>query len=196
VPIRHSPPVRASLARELQSEGLLAQISSVDEWARCLAATADRFIYFFGLISIGTLTYGIIGKHDVVTVLAFYALSVATCYQLQLYTDIEAYLSQREELEKRWNTMVGSTVFVRAASLGHDYRSRLSVRMLALLNGAPLAGLAIYGPHVASRMHLHYHLFAINIVGVCFTASVVVVATFENQNITKKVGRVLGRSNP
>ena len=188
---------RQSARLQRESDAVVAQISAVDEWARTLASTSDRFIYFTGLIAIGTVTYGIVQRHDLIVVLSFYALAAALTYQIQLYTDIEGYTAQREELEQQWNDSFGAKVYKREATLGHRYRTRKSVFLLALLNLAPLITFAFYGPAVASKIRgVPWYVVALDIAGTVVGLIIVLIAANENQLIKYDVSQAFGRAYP
>jgi hypothetical protein len=169
-------------------EALEKQYDSLDEWARSLAKTAERFLYFLGLVAAGALKLGVIDNHPIVVIFSYYAMAIATCYQLQLYTDIEAYLTQRAVVEAQMNTLLKQELYTQSRLIGKKYRGRVSVLMVGILSAGPLVGLGGDSIYQTARLGPHnWHV--LNIVGVIVAAVMVLRATWENSFIHKKVLR-------
>ncbi len=173
---------------------LSAHVNLLAEATRAMQQATVSFINFAGIVGAGALTVGIVRHVRLVTIFAPYAMAIVLCYLLQLYTDIERSLTQRELVEDRLNCLLGSPVFQGTSLEARRYRNRLSVRMLGLLNAVPLfvfAGYSIRETRFPHHEHWYFiDLFVANLVGLAVFAVVLLLAYLELARIARKTTAV------
>jgi hypothetical protein len=140
-----------STADDYRDKALLFNIGELSRAAQQMQVSTISFINFAGLITVGALTLGLVRSEPLIILLAPYGLIIVLGYLLQLYTDIERMTTLREVFEKHANLRLGAPAFLGFNPLSRRYRGRLSVRLLGILNAAPLVLLGYFSLTEASR---------------------------------------------
>lgn len=131
-----------------------------------------------GLIVAAVVTIGFARNEaqPLVTVLAPYALAIVIAYLLQVYTDIEKWVTLREHLEAQ--LLSKGACMLQATVLDRRYRNRLSVRMSAL-TCAGLAGATFIASWIVSGRALPEPWLTTHRIALILPAILIGIASIE-----------------
>jgi len=121
---------------------MIAEASDLTKAMREFLMTADRFVYFAGIIAVGTFILGVLrpdtGKNWLLFTLAPYPLGIIFGYLMQIYTEVERRAGLKQFLEEEINRRLGSRTLVESEVNSSRDRTRLSGTLMKLLQGAVL----------------------------------------------------------
>jgi hypothetical protein len=189
---------------------MLGEVADLTKAMRELLMTADRFIYFGGLIVAAALSFGMArsGGSDpnwIVLVFAPYGLAIVFGYLIQVYTEVEKRAGYKKYLEERINSRCPEPVLLESYVNSHSNRNRLSVIGLQVLNGFGfllllfLSGLASWrhaaggGRWIVGDDVWSWHL--LNLLGLAFAAAVLLRAGWENMRAGQRAEREAARQH-
>jgi hypothetical protein len=162
---------------------------NVSTRAQAMVASAERFVYFAGIIAAAIVTLGVTQpKGYIIIAVAPYALCLIATYQLQLFTDVETLLLIKERVEREVNEALDEKLLVESDVMSQDYRQRWSVTLLTIAH-LVLLGVAFAlsyratGDHVARWGFLNLHW--LNFVGF-FAIAVLPIRAFLELNAVPK----------
>lgn len=190
--------VEATIGETAQDQALKIMVQEVADLTKAmreLLMTADRFVYFAGIVAAAALTLGVI-RHDegnnwVILVFAPYGMCVAFGYLVQVYTEVERRAGYKAYLESRINKLVAIPLLLESHVNSRSARNRWSVVGMQVLNFAGFAALvclswretwdryADEGP-VLLGFHL-WNLHVLNAVFLVVAVAVLVLAVNENR---------------
>ena len=125
---------------------MVAEVADLTKAMREFLMTADRFVNFSGIITVGALTIGGInhdhGKNWLALVFAPYGLAMAFGYLIQVYTEVEKRAGYKKFLELQINRTMGKHVLLESQINSQVERNRLSVKLMQVINALGFLALA------------------------------------------------------
>lgn len=175
---------------------MVNEVTDLTKAMRELLMTADRFIYFAGIVAAAALTLGVMrhdeGNNGIILIFAPYGIAVAFGYLVQVYTEVEKRAGYKEYLESKVNQMMPSPILLESHVNSRSARNRLSVIGMQVLNFAGFAALILLSwretwDRYGGDGHLHLmNLHTANAVFLCLATLVLVGAVYENRVASKR----------
>ncbi|WP_329293485.1 hypothetical protein [Streptomyces pseudovenezuelae] len=115
-----------AIPNEASREEITAYLRELASRVQLMTASAERFVYFSGLIAIAAVKFGVVDGKKSVIILAPYALAASLTYQIQLYTDV-ARLRVLKELIETLSMNPRDLTSLERFAFADKYRNRASV---------------------------------------------------------------------
>jgi hypothetical protein len=173
---------------------MLTEVADLTKAMREFLMTADRFVNFSGVITVGALTIGGInhdhGNNWLALVFAPYGLAMAFGYLIQVYTEVEKRAGYKKFLEFQINRAMGKQVLLESQINSQVERNRLSVRLMQVINAfgflalAALSGIETFRRYSGEKYWggWLFNWSTLNILLLCFVTLMLVRAGLENKN--------------
>ena len=168
-----------TIPNQASREEVTAYLRELASRVQLMTASAERFVYFSGLIAIAAVKFGVVDGKKSVIILAPYALAASLTYQIQLYTDV-ARLRVLKELIETLSMNARDLTSLERFAFADKYRNRASVIATQIFYLLAFAIFIICSLIKSATLHWHdINVAWFDGVGIALCIILIALASFE-----------------